>query len=89
MVDALKLVLHASALRARHYFSQRSLGRRTKSDETDVRFWFCFQPFKASGLDWPVVRRHHTCHARSQQERRIYAISAANKATNSTRIVQR
>ena len=33
-----------------------------------LRHWFCFQPFKASALDWPVIHRHHTCLQRSQHE---------------------
>ena len=46
--------------------ASRADGRRRF--EPSLRYWFCFQPFKASALDWPVIHRHHTCLQRAQHE---------------------
>ena len=47
--------------------ASRADGRRRF--EPSLRYWFCFQPFKASAPDWPLVERYHTCHNRSAHER--------------------
>ena len=47
--------------------ASRADGRRRF--EPSLRYWFCFQPFKASAPDWPLVERYHTCHNRSKYER--------------------
>ena len=58
----------SSALRASIALNaSRADGRRRF--EPSLRYWFCFQPFKASAPDWPLVERHHTCHNRSAFER--------------------
>ena len=68
VVDELKAMLHTAALRASIALNaSRADGRRRF--EPSLRYWFCFQPFKASALDWPLVERYHTCHNRSTFER--------------------
>ena len=68
VVDELKAMLHTAALRASIALNaSRADGRRRF--EPSLRYWFCFQPFKASAPDWPLVERYHTCHNRSAHER--------------------
>ena len=68
VVDELKAMLHTAALRASIALNaSRADGRRRF--EPSLRYWFCFQPFKASAPDWPLVERYHTCHNRSAFER--------------------
>ena len=58
----------AIALLSREFGAPRDVVRR-RARGWLKELWFCFQPFKASAPDWPLVERYHTCHNRSKYER--------------------
>ena len=60
----------AIALLSREFGAPRDVvRRRARGWLKELADWFCFQPFKASAPDWPLVERYHTCHNRSAFER--------------------
>lgn len=62
-LQRLKAALRISQQRAILSFARRA------SDAPGLRFWFCAQSFKSSAAQWPLVKAHHTCEARSALEK--------------------
>ncbi len=60
--------LARAALRAARALQRTHAAAHRRRPMPRLRHWFCFQPFKASALDWPVIHQHHTCLQRTPAE---------------------